>query len=205
MPEIIEKALAWLVDLLRPRPAQPEPDQPVSAPAETPPAAPLNRARAIVMLSHEEGRENRPYRDSKGYLTIGVGHLMDPRKGGSLPEWAQFELDSAGFLSERSIDRLLEDDLQIAIDHLEQYLPWALSLDPVRYGVLLDMCFQMGIGNAAKGTGLLGFKNTLAMIQKGNYSGASAGMKNSLWYRQTPNRADRRRAEMLTGKFHDYA
>ena len=183
---------------------EPEKTAPVQV-SHDDPLPPIDRARAIIMLSNEEGRKNRPYKDSEGYLTIGVGHLMDPRKGGSLPEWAQYELDSAGFLSELSIDRLLEDDMLTAMEHIEQHLPWALKLDPVRYGVLLDMCFQMGIGNAQKGTGLLGFKNTLAMIQRGEYAKASEGMKNSLWARQTPNRTDRRRAEMLTGKFHDYA
>jgi len=151
-----------------------------------------------------EAKKWWPYKDSEGYLTIGVGHLMDSRKGGSLPEWAQYELDSAGFLSNLSIDRLLEDDMLTAMRAIERHLPWALGLDPVRYGVLLDMCFQMGIGSAEKGTGLLGFKNTLAMIRRGDYVAASEGMKHSRWYRQTPNRANRRRGEMLTGKFHDY-
>ncbi len=202
MKELFQKLLMWLSGL-KPAPTKNKPV--LDIPAKPLPDAPINRARAIIMFSNEEGRKNRPYDDSEGYLTIGVGHLMDPRKGGSLPEWAQFELDSAGFLSELSIDRLLEDDMLIAMGHIEKLLPWALKLDPVRYGVLLDMCFQMGIGNAQKGTGLLGFKNTLAMIQRGDYAAASEGMKHSKWYRQTPNRANRRRAEMLTGKFHDYA
>jgi len=192
MREVIKWLLAWF------SPA-PEPATPLT------PATPLDRARAIVMLSNEEGRKSRPYRDSEGYLTIGVGHLMDPRKGGYLPEWAQYELDSAGFLSELSIDRLLEDDMLGAVGHVEKHLPWALKLDPVRFGVLLDMCFQMGIGSAQKGTGLLGFKNTLAMIQRDDYAGASKGMLNSLWARQTPKRARRRSVEMLTGQFHDYS
>lgn len=194
MIELLRKLLNWLAGQA---PHQNEPDHL--------PVPPIDRARAITMLSNEEGRRNRPYKDSKGYWTIGVGHMMDPRKGGSLPEWAQYELDSAGFLSDLSIDRLLEDDMLKAMDDIERHLPWALSLDPVRYGVLLDMCFQMGIGNEAKGKGLLGFKNTLAMIRVGDYAGAAEGMKHSLWYRQTPNRANRRRGEMLTGKFHDYA
>ena len=198
MIDLIKKILIFLSGL-RPAPAKNDP-APVA-----PSVSPFNRDRAIIMLSNEEGRKNHPYKDSEGYWTIGVGHLMDTRKGGSLPEWAQSELASNGVLSEPSIDRLLEDDMLQKVDQIEHYLPWALKLDPVRFGVLLDMCFQMGIGDAEEGTGLLGFKNTLAMIQRGDYAKASEGMKNSLWARQTPNRADRRRAEMLTGKFHDYS
>lgn len=40
------------------------------------------------MLSKEEGRRNKTYKDHLGYETIGVGHLIDKRKEGSLPEWA---------------------------------------------------------------------------------------------------------------------
>jgi len=199
MIELIRKLLDWLFPAQEP---QPQDSAPQALPGQASP--PIDRARAITMLSNEEGRRSRPYKDSEGYLTIGVGHLIDARKGGSLPEWAQYELDSAGFLSNLSIDRLLEDDLVRAMGQLEKHLPWALELDSVRYGVLLDMCFQMGIGSEANGTGLLGFKNTLAMVKRGDYAGASENMSHSLWQRQTPNRANRRRSEMLTGVFHDY-
>lgn len=156
------------------------------------------------MLSVEEGRKNKPYKDSLGYLTIGIGHLIDPRKGGSLPDYAQVELDRNGLLEESTIDRLLEDDIINVMSQLDQNLPWSLKLDSVRYGVLLDMCFQMGIGNASKGTGLLGFTNTLRHAREGNYEQAAINMKESLWRKQTPNRANRRIEEMRSGVFHEY-
>lgn len=39
------------------------------------------------------------------------------------------------------------------------------------------MCFNLGIGNAALNTGLLGF--TLAAMQRGAYAFAAAGMRAS--------------------------
>lgn len=162
------------------------------------PKGPLNLNRALRMLYIEEGRKNKPYKDSLGYLTIGVGHLIDPRKGGSLPDWAQVELDRNGMLEEATIDRLLEDDIINAMEQLDINLPWAPDLDEVRYTVLLDMCFQMGIG------GLLGFDNTLRHVRDGNYEQAAINMKASLWRRQTPNRANRRIEEMRSGVFHEY-
>lgn len=168
------------------------------------PSTSLNLARVIRMLEFEEGRRNEPYKDSLGYWTIGIGHLIDERKGGSLPSWAQDELDRTGRLSDASVDKLLEDDIIFVMDQLEKYLPWASSLDQIRYTVLLDMTFQMGIGNEEKGTGLLGFKNTLRYIKDGNYEQAATNMGVSLWYRQTPNRANRRIKEMRTGEFHQY-
>lgn len=155
----------------------------------------LNLQKVRMMVAFEEGKRNKPYRDSEGFETIGIGHLMDPRKGGSLPVWARNELNQAGQLSEASVYRLFDDDLTAKHEELRRRAPWVAQLDEVRYACLLDMAFQMGV------TGLLGFKNTLAMIRGGDYSGASEGMKHSLWYRQTPNRANRRRAQMLTGKW----
>src|SRR5699024_12529627 len=73
--------------------------------------------------------------------------------------------------------------------------------DEARQGVLLKMCFQMGIGSAAHGTGLLGFKNTLAMIERGDYESAAQGMMNSVWAKQTPNRAKRLAEQMRTGEW----
>lgn len=151
--------------------------------------------RLIAMLRSEEGVRNKPYQDHLGYLTIGVGHLMDERKGGSLPDWAAIELAQNGRLSDSTIDRLLAEDVMRVVNSLPE---WMKDLDPVRYGVMVDMAFQMGAG------GLLGFKNTLAHVQAGRYRQAANNMKQSLWYRQTPNRASRRIKEMETGEYHNY-
>ena len=153
---------------------------------------------------------NKPYFDHLGYETIGVGHLMDKAKGGSLPDWAQQELNQFGQLSNKTINRLLEEDVIKAVKDLNREIPWATTLSEVRYGVLLDMTFQMGIGRkpnkekGVKGTGLQGFQNTLAMIERGDYAGAAEGMKNSAWYKQTPNRCNRRREEMRSNVYHKY-
>lgn len=152
-------------------------------------------ARLITMLRSEEGVRNKPYQDHLGYWTIGVGHLMDERKGGYLPDWAADELTANGKLSDASINRLLTEDINRTIQSLPE---WMKDLDPVRYAVMVDMAFQMGIN------GLLGFHNTLRYVQEGRYRQAANNMKQSLWYRQTPNRASRRIKEMETGEYHNY-
>lgn len=151
--------------------------------------------RLITMLRSEEGVKNKPYQDHLGYWTIGVGHLMDERKGGSLPDWAMEELNTHGKLSDSSINRLLTDDINRTIQSLPD---WMKDLDPVRYGVMVDMAFQMGVN------GLLGFHNTLRYVREGSYNQAANNMQQSLWYRQTPNRAKRRIKEMRTGEYHKY-
>lgn len=160
--------------------------------------------RMEKMHRFEEGVRDKPYKDSLGYWTIGIGHLMDERIGGFLPSYARRELDSYGFITDETISHLYQEDMKAIKADLDRALPWAAELDDVRYMCLLDMCFQLGIGSAEKGTGLLGFKNTLRFIQNGDYEQAAKNMLLSKWARQTPNRAKRRANEMRTGEPYPY-
>ena len=74
-------------------------------------------------------------------------------------------------------------------------LPWISKLDPARKGVLINMAFQMGVA------GLLGFKNTLALIQSGKYQEAARAMLQSKWATHTPARAQRLSNQMATGNW----
>lgn len=133
-------------------------------------------------LRGDEGVRSTVYKDHLGFDTIGVGRLVDPRKPG------------AG-LRGHEIDYLLRNDIDERIDELTRRLPWWQDLDDARKGVLLNMSFQMGVD------GLLGFKNTLAMVKAGDYEGAARGMLNSLWAKQTPERAQRLSEQMRTGQW----
>ena len=57
------------------------------------------------------------------------------------------------------------------------------TLDEVRKSVLLNMCFNLGIG------GLLGFNNTLSFIVAGDWERAANGMLASKWAKQVGMRA----------------
>lgn len=131
------------------------------------------------LLRAEEGENLYEYKDHLGYSTIGVGRLIDKRKGG-------------GITSEESA-YLLGNDIQKRLTELDLKLPWIKRLDDARRGVLLSMAFQMGVD------GLLAFKNTLEMVRTGRYADAANGMLNSLWARQTPQRAQRHAVQMRTG------
>ena len=137
------------------------------------------KAKLTKQLERDEDRVPYAYEDHLGFLTIGIGRLIDKRKGGGLRDV--------------EIDFLLANDIEDRLSALTKELPWFPQLDDARKGVLLNMSFQMGTD------GLLGFKNTLAMVQAGKYEEAAEGMKNSKWYTQTPKRAERLSVQMKTG------
>ena len=130
-------------------------------------------------LRRDESEVLTVYPDSLGYLTIGVGRLVDRRKGG-------------GITAEESA-YLLANDIRRKTSEVIAALPWSERLDSVRFAVLVNMAFQLGID------GLLGFKNTLALIKSGDYVKASDNMALSKWRSQTPERCDRLRQQIITG------
>ncbi len=113
-------------------------------------------------------------------LTIGVGRNL-----------------SAKGLSQKERDFLLANDKADAIADLEQHFPWAMQLDEVRKGALLNMIFNMGAG------GLAGFHNFLAKMQAGMQTGdfrpAAGAMLDSLWARQVGPRATRLSIQIESG------
>lgn len=136
-------------------------------------------AEITRLLRGDEGEVLHVYRDHLGYETLGVGRLVDKRKGG-------------GITAEESA-YLLANDIARKSAELDKRLSWWRELDDARQGVLLSMAFQMGVD------GLLGFKNTLAMVKGGDYEAAAKGMLHSMWAKQTPERAERMAEQMRTG------
>lgn len=130
-------------------------------------------------LYRDEGFVSHAYKDSLGFWTIGIGRLIDKDKGGGITE------EEALYLLNNDIDRKTAELLKA--------LPWVDKLDEARKGALFNMAFQMGV------PGLLKFKNTLALIQQGDYKAAALQMERSLWAKQTPNRAKRVIEQMEKG------
>lgn len=140
------------------------------------------KVELVRQLKADEGVKPCVYDDHLGYKTIGVGRLVDSRKPG------------AG-LRPIEIDFLLQNDIDDRIEQLTKRLPWFENLDEVRQGALLNMAFQLGVD------GLLGFKNTLKLVEDGRYSEAADNMLLSKWAQQTPARAKRMAEQMRTGQW----
>ena len=168
-----------------------------------------DRAQMEAELVRDEGERLRVYLDTAKppKRTIGVGRNLDAR-GILQSETARFGITLASVLRDgvtREQSRfMLGNDIDDAERDLDRALPWWRSLDPVRQRVLLNMCFNMGIGRRAspgvKAKGLLQFVNTLAAIERHDWPRAVAGMRASLWDGQVGARADRLEAMMDTGR-----
>jgi lysozyme len=150
-----------------------------------------DRAAMRAELVRDEGERLRAYRDTVGKWTIGVGHNLDDV--GTAPLGRSVEEVKANGITADEAALMLEHDLERVDTDLDGHLPWWRKLDPVRQRVLVNMCFNMGIGS------LCGFRNTLRMVEVGNYTGAATGMLTSLWARQVGARATRLADMMKTG------
>jgi lysozyme len=130
------------------------------------------------LLILHEGKRNKPYKDTVGKTTIGIGRNLDD-KG----------------LSDSEVLYLFRNDLQQHSKEVEQAFPWVSGLDTARRAVLIDMCFNMGIG------GLSQFNRTLELIRNGEYEKAAVAMLQSKWATQVGNRAKRLSEMMRTGSW----
>lgn len=132
-------------------------------------------------LREDEGERLSAYQDTEGYWTIGIGVLIDSRKGG-------------GITKEEST-LLFNNRLNKKVDELAERFPYIVSLDGPRAGVLVNMSYQLGV------EGVLAFKKMLAAIRRNDWEEAARQMKDSKWYRQTTNRAERLIKQMQTGEW----
>jgi lysozyme len=126
----------------------------------------VNLPRLRERIIKHEGIRLKPYRDSLGYLTIGIGRCLD-KKG----------------ISQTEANILLLNDINDSLEAVRQNISFYNDLDDLRQEILVEMCFQMGTG------GLLGFKKFLKHLKDGEYDKASKEMLRSDWAFQTPNRA----------------
>ena len=130
------------------------------------------------MLIRHEGVRFKPYRDTVGKLTIGVGHNLDDKP-----------------LSQSAIEQILSDDISDVQQGLRSVFTWFQQIDSVRQDVLTDMAFNMGVG------GLMGFRRFLAAMQNGDWLEAKKEMLDSKWAKQVGARAKELAAMVESGKY----
>ena len=135
----------------------------------------LNKLQEQIMF--EEGVKYEIYNDHLGYKTFGVGHLVrasDPEN----------DMEVGTEVSKERVDECFDADLQIAIKDAETFCE-DMQVDENIKECVTHMVFQLGLPRLNK------FKNFKQALLDGDIETAQAEMKDSLWYRQTTNRAER--------------
>lgn len=127
----------------------------------------MDLQKTMAQIARHEGNVPHAYQDSLGYWTIGVGHLIDKRLGGKLPD--------------HIIAALLLHDTQEALDRAKQ-LPWFDELSEPRKAVIVNLYFNMGPKFDK-------FVNTQAAMARGDWEAAAKGLEQSRWYGQVKGRA----------------
>lgn len=130
------------------------------------------------LLKLHEGVRLKPYLDTVGKLTIGVGRNLDD-KG----------------ITEEEADYLLSNDISAVWLSLVSRLEFFSRLDTVRQAVLLDMGVNLGVN------GLIAFRKTIVLVAGGRYAGASIEMLDSVWAKQVGQRAQRLAEMMRSGEW----
>ena len=134
--------------------------------------------KLIEQLKRHEGIELKPYQDTVGKWTIGVGR----------------NLDDIG-ISEQEAEMLLLNDITEAKRQLIAVMPWTQELDEVRFSALLNFVFNVGIGTASK------FVNAMALLKQKSYDMAAQEMLNSRWAKQVGQRAIEVTEQIRTGEW----
>lgn len=127
-------------------------------------------------LRRDEGVRNKPYRDTVGKLTIGIGR----------------NLDDVG-INEEEIQFLFANDVDRAATDIRRLVPGFDALSETRKAVLVNMIFNLGAPRLA------GFKKFLAAVNEGRFSEAAREMLDSTWAQQVADRAVRLSLQMGRG------
>jgi len=141
-------------------------------------------------IQQEEGLRMKPYLCTAGKLTIGYGHNLNASP--MLPYIAEY-LKAHGYIMHHMADDQLDHDIDVAEAAARRLFVGFDELSEARRDVLTDMAFNLGEGSLAR------FAKLRHNVAIKNYEKAAEEMKDSLWYKQVPNRAKRLIDQWLEG------
>jgi lysozyme len=127
-----------------------------------------------AMIIRHEGKINKPYKDSLGLWTVGVGHLIGDGK--SLPPEMNREF------SDEEVMTMFEKDYA---HHRSaaMNIPGFDKLDGRGQGALTDLTFNMGPSWISK------WPKLKKQLEEGDTQSAAKNLEQSKWYGQVGNRA----------------
>ena len=119
-------------------------------------------------LIRDEDIRLKPYVDTVGKLTIGIGRNLDDNG-----------------ISEDEACYLLDSDINSIVNDLDRNMNWWRILPDDVQRALLNMCFNLGYPR------LSGFKKMLAALEAGDYHKAADEALDSRWASQVGDRSKR--------------
>ena len=167
-----------------------------------------NIAALKAHFRHDEGEKERSYKDSEGYWTVGVGHLLDAEQSDrelkamgledELDDWEGFKI------TPEQIEELLDIDIDDTLTMLKLSFDESEleKLDSTRFISLFSMAYQLG--------SVIKFPAMVKAVKTEDWDRAademlwSCGLKQqrrSAWYKQTPNRCQKMADGMRYGSF----
>ncbi len=128
-----------------------------------------------LALVGDEGKRLKPYTDSRGFLSIGIGRNL-----------------TADGIRDDECSLMFRNDVTAAShDALTLFAKIEYIPDPVRAGVIEQLVFNMGLSK------VLGFVNMLAALKAKNYDEAADQLLNSRWANEVQPERSQRLAEQL--------
>jgi len=112
-----------------------------------------------LLIEHED-LKTKPYRDSRGFLTIGVGRNLD-----------------ANGITRAEALYMLENDISKCKAQLYPFT-WFKNLNIVRQEVMIELCFNMGLDSLLKFQHMIGF-----LIAK-EWQNAANALMDSEWSKE---------------------
>jgi lysozyme len=131
----------------------------------------------VAQLVRDEGLRLKPYSDTEGKLTIGIGR----------------NLTDVG-ISVDEAHALLSNDVLRVQKALEAFT-WYTLLDDVRKAALVNMAFNIGVER------MFEFTHMLTALRLGNWGDAADEMLDSKWASQVGDRAKRLAQQIRTGEW----
>ena len=129
-------------------------------------------------LKVDEGVKYEIYLDHLGLPTCGIGHLIqstDPEHG----------LEVGTKVDEERVNELFDEDIQVTIQECKYLYNDFDDLPEEAQRIIANMMFNLGRPRLSR------FLKMKQHVDNRDFVSASEEMKNSKWYRQVTNRAQR--------------
>jgi lysozyme len=147
----------------------------------------MDRARLESQLVQAEGCKSMAYKDTEGYWTAGVGHLLDQRR-----DWTGVTFDT------QQISEWLDADITQAEYDARQLLEWPFLDTDARQNAVIELVFNLGVLK------WMHFAKCRRAITKKDWQTAHDQLLDSVWARQVgPGRSTRLANMLLKGEFQE--